>query len=711
MVALYLKHNLPDLHVDFSSQWKPAILDQFRSASVTGNEEGNGRPSFGLDLLGNMSHLAIMEGRYKGSRIPRALSYTPNDEETNSLMRLIVPRSAYHVAALQEFETSFRPDVLDVGVSRCTHVLSLEHLNFAGVSRLAMSWPPASDPPVVAYIHDPLSTADLIEAWNLRAYGFDLRLVALRDDWEDTISVLRSLAQRDPSIRIVASSRVLRSRAEPRFEELVAAAAVGRSLGVPHLPWEPYPYRFFTGERIWPYTTIDHFHLARDPNRPYVPLPDLDFPQGPRKWGQAQIMVEFKFTTHGGFDDCSVVPFELPDVHQLFRTTNPTMTWSTPSGIAVGCDINDREVWMNLPSATKIVAAALGARGISTGPTAAGRLARRLIAAVPSPAVAHCFSFKEVLNRLEEMASGRKDGLDLSGNRQAGTPDLGKAMPVERWRQLDKTLEEESGWVGQGPLAQLLEIGVFELGAAMQCPECMRHPWVSVEKLAHVMECSYCLAKLPFPLANPRSAIWSYRVKGPHSVPKYVEGAYTSLLLPRFMQFQLNMKTSVALGLLCDGREADVIGFTQKSAWDSGELVEFFFAECKSFNEFKRDDMQGMAKLGKALPDALPVVVTLKDSFTEGEKHLLRQFNRRLVGRLADRGSVGVCVLTGNELLSRLYLYEQYKKLGGRHAEYANRHVYDWGDVIPMTWNLYIDATSSPSAPEHYYFSPSKKKR
>jgi hypothetical protein len=98
--------------------------------------------------------------------------------------------------------------------------------------------------------------------------------------------------------------------------------------------------------------------------------------------------------------------------------------------------------------------------------------------------------------------------------------------------------------------------------------------------------------------------------------------------------------------------EADFMMFYRNAAfWE--RRTEWVFGECKTFNKFKQRDIDRMQLIADNFPDAVLVVATLADDFSEEEKAVLLPFVRacRAYGKLG-RPRHGVLLLTGTELFS-----------------------------------------------------------
>jgi hypothetical protein len=176
----------------------------------------------------------------------------------------------------------------------------------------------------------------------------------------------------------------------------------------------------------------------------------------------------------------------------------------------------------------------------------------------------------------------------------------------------------------------LLSKGIFRIGLKIQCPNCFRKSWYSLEDIKNICVCPKCINSFPS-IGNIDNSTWSYKTVGPFSVPQHADGAFSVLLGLNFFNehhtggvklspvFSFNAKNKDGTTL-----EADFAGFWQQSfARSSSDGL--LFAECKTYNEFTKKDFDRMSLLAKRFPGAVIVFCTLRKKFTQKEiKNLTR---------------------------------------------------------------------------------------
>ena len=218
-------------------------------------------------------------------------------------------------------------------------------------------------------------------------------------------------------------------------------------------------------------------------------------------------------------------------------------------------------------------------------------------------------------------------------------------------------------------IQELIDAKVFQLGMEIQCSICTKRSWYSVKAADYELQCSQCLSQISFP-PDSKKVKWAYRTLGPFSLPNQADGAYTVLLTLRFFSdlLLLGGATTPLMSFTAqkDGMkplEADLALFFQVSGLvnSSHELI---FAECKTFNDFKKKDVVRMTDLGKAFPDAVLVFATLKECLSDNEKKILRPIvNNSRKNRKKGIPFNPVLILTGTELFWQSSLSEWQQKM------------------------------------------------
>lgn len=217
-------------------------------------------------------------------------------------------------------------------------------------------------------------------------------------------------------------------------------------------------------------------------------------------------------------------------------------------------------------------------------------------------------------------------------------------------------------------IQRLTDARVFQLGMEIQCPICTKRSWYSVKAADYELQCPQCLGQVSFP-PDSKKVKWAYRTLGPFSSSNQADGAYTVLLTLRFFSHLLLLggATTPLLSFTAEKNgmkiEADLALFFQVPELVSSNYA-LIFAECKTFNDFQKKDVDRMKDLGKSFPGSVLVFAKLGESLDDDEKMILRPLvNRSRKSRKNDRPFNPVLILTGTELFWKSDLSEWRRKM------------------------------------------------
>jgi hypothetical protein len=292
-----------------------------------------------------------------------------------------------------------------------------------------------------------------------------------------------------------------------------------------------------------------------------------------------------------------------------------------------------------------------------------------------------------------------------------------------------KTLSKEDLWAEANKIAQqqkhifqpnpsrviqaLTDRNIIRLGINIQCPVCQQHSWHSISALDYQTLCEKCLHEFRIPSHSPDDLQWSYRAFGPFSLPQSAYGVYPVLLTLRFFSHVLDGSTTPIMSFIAKGHgheiEADLGLFFQKMLFGR-EKRELVFAECKTYAQFTKKDVDRMRRLAQSFPGSIIVFSTLNDSLNKKEKLLIRPLVNQ--GRRfwrENRSYNPVLVLTANELFTdSTGLTHVWEEKGGRHSDLAKDR-FDLQNILPLcdlTQQLYLEMPSY-----HTWHEEKRKKR
>ncbi len=206
----------------------------------------------------------------------------------------------------------------------------------------------------------------------------------------------------------------------------------------------------------------------------------------------------------------------------------------------------------------------------------------------------------------------------------------------------------------------LVERNVFQLGYKTQCTHCGRASWFSVSEFAKKLECPLCFKELDAISAvdSDNKGTWHLKTAGPFSVDKFADGSYSVLLSLHFLQEDRSLQTTPVMSFnarhATTGKtlEADLGAMWQETVY--GETQDgLLFAECKSYNEFKRKDFDRMNDLAEQFPGAILAFCTLRKELTPREIKEIQKITKAGMKQWkVERPINPVLVLTGHELFS-----------------------------------------------------------
>jgi hypothetical protein len=136
------------------------------------------------------------------------------------------------------------------------------------------------------------------------------------------------------------------------------------------------------------------------------------------------------------------------------------------------------------------------------------------------------------------------------------------------------------------------------------------HGALSVSDLATKLRCPLCFKTLDAISAvdSDNKGSWYLKTAGPFSVEKFADGSYSVLLTLNFFEEDRSLQTTPVMSFnarhATTGKalEADLGVLWQETVY--GETEDgILFAECKSYNEFKRKDFDRMSECFSVSPE------------------------------------------------------------------------------------------------------------
>jgi hypothetical protein len=362
-----------------------------------------------------------------------------------------------------------------------------------------------------------------------------------------------------------------------------------------------------------------------------------------------------------------VIPPDHETVARLFGLGDPDEWRVGANGLTFLAHHADTTTYLNHPAPSAVVSSVLATmKWKQFNISSAGHVAYQMMRHLGGPIGVSLVKSRRLIEYLEKLS-------------RVGTYDPAQAFFAEMSRI-------ESGPAGDTVhqrVKRYTDAKIFTLGLEVQCAVCTQRSWYPLDGADYEVQCPKCLSKFPLPQHNPAGELkwayknigpfssppdadgdempevqWAYKSTGPFAAPKRGGGAYSVLLAVGFLRRWLNPTTTTTLSFTAKGEndkelEADFMMFYRNAAFWQRRL-EWVFGECKTFNRFKKRDIDRMQVIADHFPDSILVLATLSDAFSDEEKELILPFVMacRAHGRL-DRPRNGVLLLTGSELFSR----------------------------------------------------------
>jgi hypothetical protein len=280
--------------------------------------------------------------------------------------------------------------------------------------------------------------------------------------------------------------------------------------------------------------------------------------------------------------------------------------------------------------AEDLVAAVLSTGGLSSSPSKAGRIARRIIIQLGGIQGARVF-----------MISGVRDL--LSRRRSAGIPRGDVQGAISRSLTPHKRL-----FIRARPTAELTEAEVLgfltdkrilRLGANVRCSACELDSWLPLERFRTLVRCPLCDSRFNASNQFVQKTSWHYRASGLFGRADNQEGAIPVLLALRALDTMLGSSfadgafaTSMDVTLpdaeeVSQPREVDLVYL---SAGRDG-VTQIALGECKAKGPIDQRDIDGLTRIASSIASTRihPFLLFAKTSaFTDEEISLLRPAER-----------------------------------------------------------------------------------
>lgn len=513
---------------------------------------------------------------------------------------------------------------------------------------------------------DATKSLDIIDYWNLRAMGWDVFPVPKQFMQSDKTKlpildfIQKNYSPRDLNPAIHSPTTILKSRSvsddeHRRFYDLFEEVKLVSKTSYPRV-WDQWERSMdqaqcreveadttehdisMDGEEIR-FKTLDPKFIMRGT----LPIPrfaneiELKFEQGNALF--AEVIPE------GGWELTKDLGIFQISEWRISRKGLVYLSWHSKSKVS-----------LPLPQAEMVFTRWLESKGWTVELSSAGRIAKQMILQLGRGSSVWFLAQEGILQLLKKMNSSDQKSVSE------------KFVRGEIQKIANQGKHKREGGA-ERIIQQLINAKVFQLGMEIQCSICTKRSWYSVKAADYELQCLQCLSQISFP-PDSKKVKWAYRTLGPFSLPNQADGAYTVLLTLRFFSdlLLLGGATTPLMSFTAqkDGMkplEVDLALFFQVPGLINSNL-ELIFAECKTFNDFKKKDVERMTDLGKMFPDAVLVFATLKECLSDNEKKIIRPMvDNSRKNRKRSIPFNPVLILTGTELFWQSSLSEWQQKM------------------------------------------------
>lgn len=278
---------------------------------------------------------------------------------------------------------------------------------------------------------------------------------------------------------------------------------------------------------------------------------------------------------------------------------------------------------------------------------------------------------------------------------------LGHSTKIAQWQEMINK-RKKNGAHSRVDLDSYVERNIIKLGLETDCLYCYTKNWHGLDEVSYKVKCARCLKEYNFPQAKikPGNNNWKYRLIGPFATQNFAQGAYTSLLTIRFFTWFWNRDTpsnyTTASNIKYKGKNYEIdfaIWISNKRGHNINLEPKLIIGEAKSFgiNAIQKKDLEHLKETAKLLPDSFLVISVLKETFSEDEKKLLKEFVEWSRKESSKGKKYWVILLTATELFNE-FLTSTWKNKGEPYSNHTNYHdVSTLESLSDSTLSIYLD--------------------
>jgi hypothetical protein len=344
-------------------------------------------------------------------------------------------------------------------------------------------------------------------------------------------------------------------------------------------------------------------------------------------------------------------------------------------------NFKNANIHLKLPKAQDVFTSWMLDQGIEIKLSPPGRVAMQMIKHLGGLHGINSLANENLISLLKAMERGK----DMAKEQFLG--EIAKVASSRRFSQ--KPTEA---------LKRYMDRHMFQLGVTLQCDTCTDHSWHDIKSLDYNVICPNCLEEFSIPTHSPNDIKWSYKTIGPFSLPGGAKGVYSTLLTLRVFSNLLHdspITPMLSFEAKIEGSDMEIdLGlFHRQSRHRENSPVKTIFAECKSENDFKKEDIEKMKILASKFPGAVLIFSTFKEELCDNEKRLLKPLVNKCRRLYKNNEPYNpVMILTKTELFAEWNLEHTWKEKGGKWAPFGNRNYFgnELMGICDVTQQLYL---------------------
>lgn len=584
--------------------------------------------------------------------------------------------------------------------------------------RTKSSWPSR----LYLFFFDHKSNLDLIDYWNLRASGKGI--ICIPRVWADFIAkdcskwlteLLGPYLGHPTARPILLCSRTCDSSETRRFASKL-------DFDSQHITFQDsYPEFWNMYARGEAYqTNIDKaYFFSKDSEYPLLEGPRLSFEadrselvhyievdepkidneSGFRDKPDTSTINEFTFDNiHNSLDLSPIVPFELSSTNILEDTPGKFGKRLTSDGLLVPNRYSSGSYYIYFPQPEDILHALFKGTGYNIKLSDKGRITKEIICILDGVHNVNLLKNFGLIKMFDDMAvSGVLLEEDDKATPSKKPKNRSKTLTKKQLIGVLRSISGNDRKYAEETFKSLVNKGIVRLGYLMQCMRCLQHTWLEISNLDYMNICERCLNEMRFPIDDPESGKWTYRVVGPFSIEKYALGSYTvALALNFFSGYLFGSATCMPSFEICKRSKAYVevdFGVVWRSFFKRDNRPVIIFGECITRGSFDEDDIKRFKRIINIFKPGAFAFCTLNESLSNKEVDLIKPLAEEHRDRIKSRGqSTAIFVLTMNELMTVKNVTENWKDKGIKQKSfnrYCENHM-DLHRICFATQELYL---------------------